>query len=291
MQADGRNEQKDPSGERRPERRKEQGAEPFGPGLGRAFAGAILFALPMMMTMEMWWLGFSMDRLRLALLLVLLFPLLVGISYLAGFRETSDLRADAVDALVAYAVGFVAPTAVLLLFNVLDLRGSLDEAVGQVAVQAVPGSMGALLARSQFGNEGGAEERTHPGYAGELLLMVVGALFLSLNIAPTEEVLLLAYRMTDWHAAALALASLAIIHAFVYSVGFRGQADIPEGTPRWSVFFRFTVVGYALVLGVALYVLWTFGRTTGVSPAEVVTMAVVLGFPASVGAAAARLIL
>jgi hypothetical protein len=28
-------------------------------GLGRAFGGALIFSLPMLMTMEMWWLGFS----------------------------------------------------------------------------------------------------------------------------------------------------------------------------------------------------------------------------------------
>jgi uncharacterized membrane protein len=37
-------------------------------------------------------------------------------------------------------------------------------------------------------------------------------------------------------------------------------------------------------------VLWTFGRTDGVTAAEVAQMIVVLGFPASLGAALARLI-
>ena len=34
-------------------------------GLARAFGGAILFCLPLLMTMEMWALGFEMDRFRL----------------------------------------------------------------------------------------------------------------------------------------------------------------------------------------------------------------------------------
>jgi uncharacterized membrane protein len=42
---------------------------------------------------------------------------------------------------------------------------------------------------------------------------------------------------------------------------------------------------------VSAYVLWTFGRFDGEAPALVLTQAVVLGFPASLGAAAARLIL
>jgi uncharacterized membrane protein len=51
------------------------------------------------------------------------------------------------------------------------------------------------------------------------------------------------------------------------------------------------VLGYALVIGISLYVLWTFGRLDGVALAQVIFMGVVLGFPASIGAAAARLIL
>ena len=39
--------------------------ERFRVGLARAFAGAIIFALPLLMTMEMWWLGFYMVRHRL----------------------------------------------------------------------------------------------------------------------------------------------------------------------------------------------------------------------------------
>lgn len=37
----------------------------FALGLVRAFGGGILFAFPMLMTMEMWWLGFSISSLML----------------------------------------------------------------------------------------------------------------------------------------------------------------------------------------------------------------------------------
>jgi uncharacterized membrane protein len=52
----------------------------FAVGLARAFGGALVFSLPLLMTMEMWWLGFAMDRLRLALLLAVQLPLLVGLA-------------------------------------------------------------------------------------------------------------------------------------------------------------------------------------------------------------------
>ena len=38
--------------------------------LGRAFGGALLFSLPLLMTMEMWWFGFTLHPARLALFLL-----------------------------------------------------------------------------------------------------------------------------------------------------------------------------------------------------------------------------
>jgi len=269
----------------------------FVTGLARAVGGAVIFSLPVLMTMEMWELGFHMSRLRLALLLVVNIPLLVGLSHFSGFEETFEPLEDVVDAFVAYAVGFVAAAIVLALFGVLRAEMSLDELVGKVALQAVPGSMGALLAQSQFGGGDREEKRAQreggrpSGYASQLFLMAAGALFLAFNVAPTEEMVLIAHKMTAWHVLALAAVSLAGMHAFVYALEFRGQHAITPGHSEVGVFLRFTVVGYAIALLISAYVLWTFGRLGGMDRIEATAAIVVLGFPAAVGAAAARLIL
>lgn len=261
-------------------------------GLGRAFGGALIFSLPMLMTMEMWWLGFYVDRLRLALLVLLSIPLLTGLAYYSGFKEDLNLKEMVVDAFVAYAVGFATGAAVLGLLAIIGVGMSLDEVVGKIALQAVPGSIGAMFASSQLGSGAQAKQRKDStGYFGELFLMVAGALFLAFNVAPTEEMVLIAYKMSYWHTLALIVVSLLVMHAFVYVVEFRGQEAVPEGTAQWSIFLRFTVVGYALSLLSSLYVLWTFGRTEEVALAQVVMTTLVLGFPAAVGAASARLVL
>jgi len=170
---------------------------------------------------------------------------------------------------------------------------SADEVVGKVALQAVPASIGAMLARSQLGaqDEEQDEQRRRDSYGGALFLAGVGALFLAFNVAPTEEVVLIAQMMSGWHAVALAIVSLLLMHAFVYAVEFRGQHPIAEGVSPWSEFLRLTVVAYALALLICLYVLWTFGRADGLAFPELLIETVVLGFPAALGAAAARLIL
>jgi putative integral membrane protein (TIGR02587 family) len=121
--------------------------------------------------------------------------------------------------------------------------------------------------------------------------MASGAIYLGLSVAPTSEVALVAFKMNAWRALALALISVSLLHAFVYALQFSGQEPTPPGTPWWSLLLRFSTVGYAIALSLSAYILWTFGRFTGTSAAWIVTESIVLGFPATVGAAAARLIL
>ena len=102
---------------------------------------------------------------------------------------------------------------------------------------------------------------------------------------------LIAYDMTPWHSLALLLTSLVIMHGFVYASGFKGGTSRPSGKPWWDPVLRFTFVGYVLALSIAIYALWTFARLEGHGIEQVVRAAIVLGFPAAIGAAAARLIL
>lgn len=265
----------------------------FGVALGRAYAGAVLFALPLLMTQEMWSLGFTMEPWRMALFQVLFFPFLVLLSWHAGFEATFSWRDDVVDALVAYAVGITASAAVLGLLGVLDTSLALDDAVGKVVLQAVPASIGALLAQTQLGEKPAHEMPEHggEGYASDLFVMSVGALFLGFNVAPTGELLELAIRMSEWQAVALVLASVAVMHAFVYVVSFHGQPKRIQRASTASLFLRYSVVGYVLACALSAYVLWSFGRLDGLGTLVGLKTVLVLALPSTFGAAAARLIL
>ncbi len=265
-------------------------------GLARAFGGAVLFSIPILMTMEMWHLGFYMDRFRLALFMFLAFPLLIALSYFDGYEQTNDLKDDVVDAFVAYAVGFAASILILSIFNVINFEMSADEIIGKISVQAAMCAFGALYAQSQLGGDSKYQKRMEDKsrferYIGEIVLMIIGALLISMNIAPTEEIILLSYKMIDWQIAALAVVSVLMMHAFVYVIEFRGQEEMPENASIFSVFLRYTIVGYAVVLLICLYLLWTFGRIDGSGNLEIVKAVIVLSFPGALGAAAARLIL
>ena len=260
--------------------------------LARAFGGALLFSLPMLMTMEMWDLGVYMDRLRLATLLVLMIPLLVGLAYYLGFEETTSVFDAALDAFVAIAVAACLSTIILTIFGALDTDMKPREWIGRISLQSITGSIGALLAQSQFGKAGGDERnRREGGDFAEYFFMAAGALFLSTNVAPTEEVILIAHKMGPWHTLVLLVLSVLLMHAFVYAVEFRGQHSRAEHVSPIVEFVRFTVIGYGLAIAISAFMCWCFGRFDGVAPDEMLRISLVLAFPASVGAAAARLVL
>lgn len=263
-------------------------------GLGRGGAGALLFGIPMLMTMEMWSLGFYIARERLLVLLIALLPLLVLLARRIGFERVSSWREAGRDAIVAYGIGISASAIVLLTLGLITGHMSAHEIVGKIAIQSAPASIGAMLGRSQLANragDGSGETEIETSYGGELLLMATGALFLSLNIAPTDEIMVLVYKMTLWHILAVALLSMALMHGFVYAVSFTGGHELSAGTPAWHAFVRFTLPGYVVALAVSFAALWIFERLDDRSALETLSCMIVLGFPAAIGAAAARLIL
>lgn len=245
------------------------------------------------MTMEMWSLSGIVEKERLVLLFALSLPLLVGLSHYSGFEETFCMLDDVVDAFVALAVGFVTSAGVLLLLGVITAETHLGDAVVKVAVQAVPGSIGALLAASQFGtaDEEDEEKKRFTRYDGEMFLMGAGAIFFAFNLAPTDEMVAIAHQMTQLQVILLMALSLVIMHAFVYAVQFSGTPEIPAGTPQWSLFLRFTIPGYAIALLMSSYILWSFCRLDGISLENGIGAVVVLAFPGAIGAAAARLVI
>ncbi|RYE64333.1 MAG: DUF2391 family protein [Oxalobacteraceae bacterium] len=86
------------------------------------------------------------------------------------------------------------------------------------------------------------------------------------------------------------MASILMLHVFVFAVGFPGQEQAPAGYGVFRLFLAYTLPGYGIAVVASLYILWTFGRVDGSALETVAGSMVVLGFPASIGAAIARLV-
>ncbi|MEX2333803.1 MAG: TIGR02587 family membrane protein [Pseudohongiella sp.] len=259
-------------------------------GVGRAFGGAVIFSLPLMMTMEMWWLGFYIDPLRLLCLLLLSFPLLVGVSSVIGFTDSRALVDNVIDVFVAYAFGFLVSGLTLFLFNTLNVDQAAGISFSTIMLQTIPASLGALLGRSELGS--GEHDRTdEKGRGDELVVLAVGALFLALNVAPTEEIPMIAYQMSPWHLLGLFIITVLVMHVFViagsYSEGKRSEGV--TGTVTGYVYY--TCLALLVGVSISVLMLWIFGRSDGLSFTALLANTLVLLFPAGIGAAAARLII
>jgi putative integral membrane protein (TIGR02587 family) len=262
-------------------------------GLGRVFAGAILFSLPLLMTMEMWWLGFYLERTRLLVFVLVNFLVLVVLARISGFEKTVGWFDDVMDAFAAYAVAAIWSLFILLLLGIVEPGEPIGVAIGKIALQSVPASFGAMLAAKQLGfadTETREVKRERASYWGQLFLMLAGALFLGFSVAPTEEMILISFLMSPVQSMMLIVFSILLLHGLVYTVGLKGQEKPSGPTGFSSILLRFTITGYAIAALTALYLLWTFGRIEGTSPAQVAAMVAVLAFPGAIGAALARLV-
>ena len=262
-------------------------------GILRGFGGALLFSLPMLLTMEMWWLGFYDYRWRLVLMLMIAFPLIIGLAHFAGIRSNSGLPEDVIDGVTAYAIGLVTAAAGLFLIGIVTPEMPLREIVGKIMILAPLSGFGAIIARAQLGGGGKKkkERKQQSGYPAELFFVAAGAFYLGANVGATHEMTMIAYKMTAWHGVALLLVEVLIMHAFLYAMEFGGAPEVPRGTPWWSVLLRFTLPGVVVALAVSAYLLWTFGRFESFDPHWMVMFTLVLGLPCAIGGAAGRLLL
>ncbi|MGH6658596.1 MAG: DUF2391 family protein, partial [Sphingomicrobium sp.] len=112
--------------------------------LSRAFAGATIFSLPLLLTMEMWWLGFYLEPWRLVQFSLFNVVILYFLSRVAGFEESHNAIDDVLDAFAAYGVAAIAASLLLWLIGVIRPEMTAGEIAGTIMIQAVPASFGAM---------------------------------------------------------------------------------------------------------------------------------------------------
>src|SRR3712207_2817804 len=106
--------------------------------LVRGLSGGFLFGIPLLYTMEVWWLGTHTEPWRLLVLLLLSFAVNWMLSTFAGFHEGLRTAGAVTEALEAMAIGIVAAGVTLLMLGELRSSMPLDTIVGKIALESVP---------------------------------------------------------------------------------------------------------------------------------------------------------
>lgn len=266
----------------------------------RALSGAFLFGTPLLFTMEMWSLGTQASTSRLVILLVVAFLANLSLSSMIGFKRGHSFGSSLEQTFDAVAVGITSSLIVLLVLNRISPDHPFESILGMVIAQTLPLSIGASVANAIFapgkGREGSDTEPRSPGpwraTLSDLGATAVGAIFIGANVAPTEEIPMLAGALTSGHQLALIMVTLAITYGIVFASGF----DPAQRQPRSTGIFRGplseTAMAYVVSLLVALGALVLFNQVDGADPlASVVAQTLVLGLPSAIGGAAGRLVL
>ena len=267
----------------------------------RAAAGGLLFGIPLLFTLEVWEVGAAATPPQMAVALAVSFLPVALLVQTAGFRRARELRLSGIlrEAVAAVAVGVVCSAAVLVLLRQITLGTPLADAVGKIVYEAGPFAIGAAVAchilsqspdESDDGPVSASARSGLPGTLADLGSTSVGAVFVALNIAPTEEVSLLAAASSPPLLLAIAVATLVISYGIVFQAGFRNQAARREQRGVLQHPITETVVAYLVSLVAAGLMLRFFGVLDGNSPWPLVLdHVIILGFPAAIGGAAGRL--
>jgi putative integral membrane protein (TIGR02587 family) len=265
--------------------------------LVRAFSGAYIFGVPLLFTMEMWWIGEYGDRWKLLAFLVLGLASNLALTYAAGFKRETTFRNTINQAVEATAVGIVAATVMLLVLNRIRPGDPLHSVLGMIVIQAVPLSIGASVANEVFGRWG--EKRREGNAEGVQLKQwqelfsdvgatAIGGIFVGFSIAPTEEIPMLAAGLDYFHLALLVGFSLLLSYGIVFESGFDGGQ--PEGLFQRPI--TETTLAYVVSLLVAVVSLYLFNQIeTGQPLQSVIEQTLVLGLPITIGGAAGRLVI
>ncbi|MDQ3106801.1 MAG: TIGR02587 family membrane protein [Actinomycetota bacterium] len=265
----------------------------------RGACGGMLFGIPLLYTVEVWWIGSVTHPARLLFVLAVVFFLVLLLNRTSGFRTMKDASiADAAkDSVEAMAIGLIMVTVVLVLIREITIDSPLRQALGKIVYEATPFTIGVALAgqflrrgRAPDGDEEGGGKSAFEATIADVGATLLGAVFVASAIAPTDEVPLITTAMrAPWILAIVGL-SLLVSYAIVFEAGFADQEQrkAQDGYIQHPV--TETLFCYLLALLAALAMLWFFQRWEPGDPLDLVLQqTLVLGLPAAIGGAAGRL--
>lgn len=272
----------------------------------RGLASGFVIGVPVVFTVDSWWLGDQLSPQDALFLIGAAYLLTLAAVYWIGFRRGLrhgwQLLADALEAL---ALAVLALIAVFWALGQIGDGQAVSIVVGRIAVAAVPTSLGIAVANhllprdasralpdagDEFAQRFGGK---HTGWRLTLLELAAaaaGAAFLCLAIVPVDDMSAVTTAVPVSNLPRVILLSVMVSYAIVFAAGFAGEQRRLETRGPFQHPVVETVSAYVIALCVAVASLWLFGRIDADTPWFVVYMnAVLLGFPASVAAAAGRL--
>lgn len=273
----------------------------------RGASGGFLFGIPLIYTMEVWWIGSYTEPPLMLAVLTITYIIVFLLNRTDGFRQMNpdDSSKAAMDSVEALAISLICTTLCLILLREINLETSLEEALGKIIFESVPFAIGVALARSIMSGKNGKDEQnsddsnnqkqpsnksTRNHLLGDIGATLIGAIFIAFNIAPTDEVSMLSAAVSTPWLLGIVTASLVISYGIVFVAGFTTQDVRLQHQGMFQRPLEETVLSYFVSLLSAAAMLWFFHRLDFTDPWTLwLSQTIILGFPATIGGAAGRL--
>lgn len=222
-------------------------------------------------------------------------------NHYVGIRNEHSLWEGILESMEEMGIGLLLTIFILWITQRITPDMSVREIFGKIIVEAVTVAIGISVGKSQLmgsNGEGKKKDEKDPlegGLAKNILrtvnISLCGAILIASNIAPTDEVVVIAFETPTYKLFLLALISLGIGGAILYYINFTGSKKwVAQPTKPADVFWGIIIM-YAVSLAASSFMLWFFGRFEDISIEAMVAETVVLGFPAALGASAGRLLI
>ncbi|MEG5139681.1 MULTISPECIES: TIGR02587 family membrane protein [unclassified Microcoleus] len=263
----------------------------------RGASGGFLFGIPLLYTMEVWWIGSSTKPAQMSIAIVTTFLVVLLLTRTEGFRKTKNIRWPdaAIDTVEAIAIGIVCAAFILFLLREITLETPLQETLGKIVFEGLPFSLGVALASGFLSgdryesSDSDSEPMINPTLA-DIGATLIGAMIIAFNIAPTDEIPMLAAAISPpWQLAIIAV-SLLISYGIVFAADFTYQAKRQQQQGIFQSPLSETVMAYLVSLAASAFMLFFFHKLSFDDPWSVwLGYTLVLGLPATIGGAAGRL--
>ncbi|MDM9379920.1 TIGR02587 family membrane protein [Chlorogloeopsis sp. ULAP01] len=273
----------------------------------RGACGGFLFGIPLLYTMEVWWIGSLAKPPLLMLAIALTFLIVFLLNRTEGFhirRHGSRPYEGLTDTVEAMAIGVACSAFILLLLQELTSETPLREVLGKITFESVPFTFGVALANQLLGdtrngnaqgqkshqtNKKNNNSHLHATFA-DIGATVIGAIVIAFNIAPTDEIPMLAAAVPPPWLLAIMAASILISYAIVFEAGFSNQQKRKQQQGIFQRPISETIASYLISLLAAALMLWFFQKLTLSDPWTMwLNHTLLLGLPATIGGAAGRL--
>jgi putative integral membrane protein (TIGR02587 family) len=274
----------------------------------RGTAGAMILGIPLIYTMEMWDLGITLSSLQLLSVFVLMFMINILFSYFSGLREShsSEKFGNAMeDAITSMALSLILAAIVLLLLGKINAQTHFwYGSMGEIIIQGSTMSLGVTFTNMKFNQKDNRSlSLTNPTLLfqpskrqlhrdlNELAATIAGATVFAFNVAPTEEIVLIASGMSSLQLLILIFAEMLMGYIILFASGIL-ETKVYEKQSFFQKPWVEVILAYTVSFIISFCLLMTVGGEAAHASLDItIASTIVLAFPAIIGGSAGRIII